>query len=80
MLPLELVAFFLHVVGHSLVARLRILIAYINASAVAIALVVIAGRRQHPRTLGVDVTENLQVPLVAHGEIIAALTQIESTG
>ena len=77
MAPLYLEALLLREVRQSLVAGLRILVTEEERTGIPVAFPVVAGRRNAPRPLGVDLPQELQVPLVADGEIIAAVAQIE---
>ena len=78
--PLHLETLLLGEVGHTLLARSGVLVAEEEAARVSVALAVVARRRDSPGALGVDLPQELQVPLVAHGEVVAAVTQIEAAG
>ena len=78
MVPLDLEALLLGVVGHSLVACLRVLITEVERSVVTVSPAVVAGRAQTPAALRVDLAEQLQVPLVADGEVVASVAEIEA--
>ena len=78
MVPLDLEALLLGVVGHSLVACLRVLITEVERSVVTVSPAVVAGRAQAPAALRVDLAEQLQVPLVADGEVVASVAEIEA--
>ena len=79
MAPLQLEALLLGKVGHSLITCLGILIAEIEASRILVALAIVAGSRESPRTLGVDFAQEFQVPFVVDGKIISTISQIESS-
>ena len=77
MAPLYLEALLLREVRQSLVAGLRILVTEEERTGIPVAFPVVAGCRNAPRPLGVDLPQELQVPLVADGEVITAVAQIE---
>ena len=79
MAPLQFEALLFREVRHTLVAGLGVLIAKEERATVFISFFVVAGSREAPRAFGVDLTQEFQIPLVAHGKIIAAVAQIEAT-
>ena len=78
MTPLHLETLLLGEVRHSLVTRLRILVTEEEGTGILVSLAVVACRRKSPRTLGVDFSQQFQIPLVADGEIISTVTEIET--
>lgn len=76
--PLYLEALLLGEVGHALVARLGVLIAEEEGARILVALLVVAGCRDAPGALGIDFSQQLEVPLVAHGKVVAAVAEIEA--
>ena len=79
MAPLQFEALLLGKVWHSLVAVLRILVTEEEGTRVFVSLSVVAGCRESPRSLGINLTQQLQVPFIVHGEIISAISEIESS-
>ena len=79
MAPLQFEALLLGEVRHTLVTGLGILVAEEERTAIFISFFVVAGSREPPRAFGVDLSQEFQIPFVAHGKIIAAVTQVEST-
>ena len=78
MAPLKLEAGLLRIVRHALVAVLGVLVTEEETAAVTVALAVVRGHAYAPRALGVYLAEQLEVPLVAHGEVVSAVAQVES--
>ena len=76
--PLQLKAGLRRVIGQSLVARLGVLVAKIEAAVVAITLAIVCCCRYSPRTFGVYFAQKFQVPLVAEGEIITYVAQVKA--
>ena len=80
MTPLQLETLALQVVGHALLTILRILVAEQETAAVLVSLSVVAGGADTPRPLGVDLSQELQVPFVVDREILTNITPVESAG
>ena len=78
MTPLQLEALLLCEIRHSLVSILRILVTEEEGTGILISLAIVACRRKSPRSLGIDFSEEFQVPLVTHGKIITTIPEIES--
>ena len=79
MAPLQFEALLLGKVWHSLVAVLRILVTEEEGTRVFVSLSVVAGCRESPRSLGINLAQQFQVPFVVHGEIVSAVSQIEAS-
>ena len=67
------------IVRKTLVARFRVLIAEKETAVISIAFAIVGGSRQSPRPLRIDLAQQFQVPFIAHGKIITAITQIKSS-
>ena len=79
MAPLDLITRLLRVVGHVFLTVDRILITDEERAVVAITLLVIRLGTDTPGALRIDLADEFQVHLVADGEVIAAVAQIEAT-
>ena len=80
MAPLHLEAGGFLIVGHVLFAIHRTLIAGKERTAVTIALAIVRRSGNTPRALGVNLTNEFQVHLVADGKIVTTIAQIETSG
>ena len=78
MRPLDLETRRLAIVWHVLLTMDRVLITGQERTIVSIAFPVVRRSRQTPGALGIDLTDQFQVHLVADGEIVATVTQIET--
>ena len=78
--PLYLETLLLGIVRQTLVAGLCVEVRGIERAGVFVAFLVVAGGGQAPRAFGVYLTEKFQVHLVADGEIVSSVAQIESAG
>ena len=79
MRPLDLEAGRLAIVGHILLTMNGVLITDQERTVVSVSLSIVRCCCQTPGALGIDLTDQLQVHFVADGEIITAITQIETT-
>ena len=76
--PLQLKTGLFRIVGHIPFTRNGVLVTEEELTAVTIALTVVRGCRQAPRTFRVDLTQQLQVHLVADGKVVTAVAQIKT--
>ena len=79
MAPLHLEAGGFLIVGHVLFAIHRTLVAGKERTAVTIALAIVRRSSNTPRALGVNLTNEFQVHLVADGKIVTTIAQIETS-
>lgn len=79
MAPQYLKVGLLRVVGLALLAIDRFEVADVEAAAVFVALHIARLRAHSPRTLGVDFARESQVSIVAEGEVVAAVAQVEAS-
>ena len=78
MTPLHFERFLLRIVGHILIAGLGVLKTQEETARIAVALVVVACCRHAPRAFSVYLAEELEVPLVVDGKVVATVAQVES--
>ena len=79
MAPLHLETGRLRKIRHVFLTSERILIIYQERTTIAITLSVVRSCRDSPGTLGIDLTQQFQVHLVADGKIVTTVTQVEAT-
>ena len=79
MIPLQFETGFLLIVRHILLTLDRTLIAEQERAAITVALDIVRRCRKAPRALGIDLAQQFEVHLIGDGEIIATITQVETT-